>query len=133
MMKHLVFASLTACVTTGSPLVEVSAPRARVRLELAPHADTLRVFPAAITLGAPRVDRIGREIRSELGETATAELDLCVSADGHVTRASLVAGSTYARFDQALLADASRWRFAAMPGPATLATCERARVTYRAY
>ena len=115
MMKLLAFVLLAACATADT------------------SSRVTRVFPVAIEATLPGVDKIGGEVRGALGKRATAELDLCVSTTGQVTKARLVTGSTLAAFDAALLRDVAEWRFAAMPGPSTLATCERTRVTYETY
>ena len=118
-------------------LVSLSAdrepgPHARVQLEFPGLADTA-VFPTAIDPALPRVDRIGREVRGTLGERAIAQIDLCVSPAGRVTKLALVEGSSFADFDAAVLGDVSGWRFSSMPGPPSVQTCERAKITYRPY
>lgn len=124
----------SACATGRTIVAEHDAPTpARVHLALARQADTAAVFPTAIAPTLPRVDRIGREVRGTLGDRATAAIDLCVSAAGNVTKVALVESSSFAQFDKALLADLERWQFAAMPGPDSLQTCERAKITYRPY
>ncbi len=125
----------SACATGGHTLVaeRESAPHAAIQLDFAKGADTAAVFPRAIEPMVPSVDRIGREVRGTLGDTATAQVDLCVSAAGKVTKASLVRGSSFSEFDQALLRDIEDWRFSSLPGPASLQTCERATVTYHPY
>ena len=127
--------ALSACATVGrTQLADTDhAPRARVHVDIARHADTVTAFPSAIAPTLPSVDRIGREVRGTLGETATAQLDLCVSTSGKVTKIALAESSSFADFDRALLHDARGWRFSTMPGPASLQTCERAKITYRAY
>ena len=131
----LITSSSVAGCATGRGFVtdNDSAPHARIRLELAGSSDTAAVFPQAIDPSVPSVDRIGREVRGTLGNAAHAQLDLCVSPAGNVTRATLVQGSGFAEFDQALLRDVDTWRFSTMAGPATLQTCERAKITYHPY
>ena len=130
---------LSACATgrttTSGGLVAErdNTPSARVHLEFPGQADTAAVFPTAIAPALPSVDRIGREVRGTLGEIASAQIDLCVSPAGKVTKAALVQGSSFSDFDQALLRDVEGWRFASMPGPASLQTCERAKISYRPY
>jgi TonB family protein len=130
----LTTSTVAGCATGRTFVAERdNAPHARVHLEFTGSTDTAAVFPAAIDPALPSVDRIGREVRGTLGDAASAQIDLCVSPAGNVTKASLVQGSSFGDFDQALLQDVNAWRFAAMPGPATVQTCERARITYRPY
>lgn len=132
----LVVILLSACATTTGTLEREPAPRARVQLDLAPAAaDHARVFPAAIEPRVPSVDRIHRDVRAQLGDEVVAAIDLCVTADGRVTKVALAQGTTFAAFDDALVRDAAQWRFAALPGHTTavrLQTCERATVKYLA-
>ena len=139
-MNKLIFialitsSSIAGCATGAGFVTDSdSAPGTRVRLELAGSSDTTAVFPRAIDPSLPSVDRIGREVRGTLGDVARAQLELCVSSAGNVTTASLVEGSGFADFDAALLRDVGAWRFSTMAGPATLQTCERAKVSYHPY
>jgi len=131
----LALVTASACATGRSTLVAEgdNAPHARVKLELAQHADTTAIFPALIDPAMPKVDRIGREVRGTLGDRASAQIDLCVSPQGKVTKVSLVESSSFGEFDTALLRDVNEWKFAAMPGPANVQTCERAKITYHPY
>lgn len=139
-MNKLIFvalittSSIAGCATGAGFVTDSdSAPRAHVRLELAGSSDTAAVFPRAIDPNLPSVDRIGREVRGTLGDTARVQIDLCVSTAGNVTNAVLVQGSGFADFDAALLRDVGTWRFQTMAGPATLQTCERAKISYHPY
>ena len=126
--------SVAGCATGRTIVTDRDhAPHARVHLELTGSTDTAAVFPAAIDPALPSVDRIGREVRGTLGDAATAQIDLCVSPAGAVTKASLVRGSSFSDFDQALLRDVNAWRFTSLPGPSSVQTCERAKITYRPY
>ena len=61
----------------------------------------------------PSADRIAPYIKQKLGSTASADVRLCIAADGHVTSVGIVKGSTYTPFDNAVMRDVSDWRFAA--------------------
>jgi len=133
-MKSILLSVLLfgACATTGVPTAD-REPHAgsRVQLDLAPHADATRVFPTAIDPRLPTADRLAHQIRAELGEVATIEVKLCVAPEGNVSSVEVLRGSNLAAFDRSVMADAMGWRFEAMPGPATVRTCERATITYR--
>ena len=129
----IVAIALSACATTGRVVDTDTAARAHVHLDLATQADTTAVFPTAIAPALPSVDRIGREVRGTLGDTASAQIDLCISASGKVTNIALVESSSFDAFDEALLRDVERWQFSTQPGPEALHTCERAKITYRPY
>ena len=123
--------ALTACAAGSTYGVDrETAPHAAVRLELARASDVASAFPAAIDPAVPSIDRIGREIGATLGDSATAQVDLCVSPSGRVTKLALAESSSSDAFDTALLQDAQRWRFASMPGPDSVQICQRARITY---
>jgi TonB family protein len=53
-----------------------------------------------------------------------------VSPQGAVTDVKLLEASALPAFDTAVLRDARAWRFTAMPGPASVQTCERATLRY---
>ncbi|MDQ3366028.1 MAG: energy transducer TonB [Myxococcota bacterium] len=135
LVTTLAGASLAACASSQTLGVDrETAPRARVQLDLGEDPAQLRtVFPSAIEPRLPSVDRIAGHVRSHLGETAVASIELCVDPDGHVTKVAMVEGTASPAFDAAVLRDAERWRFAALPGGSSqraLQTCERATVKY---
>lgn len=135
-MKTIVLLSallLGACATGTLGLDREVAPRARVTLDLAPHADAeaTRRFPALVDARLPSADRLGREIRTELGEAASVEVTLCVAAAGTVETIEITRSSRLPSFDAAVKADAPAWQFERRPGPAGLRSCERATITYR--
>lgn len=124
-----------ACATTNTLDHEPAPQRAKVRLDLSTSAEEHAVFPALQAPRLPRVDRIARQVRAQLGAEALVSIELCVAADGHVTGVSLLAGTGYEPFDAAVIRDIEQWRFASMPGTSvvkTLQTCERAKVKYLA-
>ena len=135
MNKLAILTLLASACATGHTLVAErdSAPTGHVKLEFTAPADTQAVFPSALDPQLPSVDRIGRAERGTLGERAAAMIDLCVSPAGAVTKASLVESSSFSEFDAALLKDINTWQFSRMPGPASVQSCERAKVTYRPY
>ncbi|MBL0213926.1 MAG: TonB family protein [Myxococcales bacterium] len=124
--------ALGACATTGASTLD-REPHAgsRVQLDLVPHADATRVFPAAIDPRLPSADRMSHQILAELGDAASIEVKLCVVPDGSVSSVEVLSSSRLAAFDDSVMADAMHWRFAPQPGPATVRTCERATITYR--
>lgn len=121
----------TACATTGTPSMDREpAHRARVQLDLSVSADKQSVFPALQEPRVPSVDRIARGLH--LDDVAVASIELCVAANGRVTRVALVEGTSSNAFNDALLRDIEEWQFAAMPGASnkSLQTCEHAKVKY---
>jgi TonB family protein len=122
------------CATGGVGANRESAAHAAPKFEMtAAVADTARVFPVAVDPQLPTADRMGREIRSELGEVASADVRLCVAPDGRVRKVEIVRGSSFAEFDQALVHDIADWQFSGMPGSshANLQSCEVATINYR--
>jgi TonB family protein len=88
------------------------------------------VFPKAVSTDVVNANRVQHQVRARLGERATAELDLCVSPQGTVTKVALARSSSLPAFDDAILRDAEEWKFEALPGPATAQSCTRAIVAY---
>ena len=129
----LVSISAAGCATAPLHLAADGAgSRARAQLDLSVAAEAGGAqFPAAIEPALPSVDRIAHQVRGALGEVARATLDLCVAPVGAVTKVALVHGSSFDRYDAALLRDAQGWRFGATPGPATVQSCGRVTVSYR--
>jgi TonB family protein len=123
--------SLSAFATTSSLLEPTTGAGTKVRLDLTTTKAAATVFPSVVEPAVPSVDRIAHSIRARLGSTAIAELELCVSPAGNVTKVALAKTSTFEAFDAALVRDAEAWRFAAMPGPASLQSCRRARIAYQ--
>jgi len=125
--------SLGACATTSTMtgLDRDPSGASSVRLDLVPHADATRTFPDLVTARLPTADRLANQIRYELGESASIDVRLCVAAVGRVESIAITRRSNLPAFDDSVLADAKSWQFAAMPGPATLRTCEQATITYR--
>ncbi|MBS1118926.1 MAG: hypothetical protein H6Q90_1154 [Deltaproteobacteria bacterium] len=135
MSKLAALIIVSACApssTVGSRMPAEASPHGRIQFD--PHATgdaAPASFPAALELSVPAVDRVAHLVRARLGETATAELELCVSPDGHVAKAELVRGSSLAAFDRALVHDAESWQFATLPGPASVQSCRRTTIAYR--
>lgn len=130
----LIAITLSACATTGVPTMDREpnvGSGSRVALDLVPHADTSRVFPEALDPRLPGADRVAHQIRAELGDVASIEVRLCVAAEGRVSSVELLRSSAMPAFDQSVIADAMQWKFAALPGPTSARTCERATITYR--
>jgi hypothetical protein len=106
------------------------------RFEPAADAGLARVFPQAQDPQLPSADRISRQIRDEVGDVASAEVRLCVGADGRVQRVQLLRGSSSWVFDEALVHDMTDWQFSGTPGATTSLqrqNCEIAKVSYRVH
>jgi TonB family protein len=97
-------------------------------------ADSARVFPVAKDPQLPSADQLQRRILPEIGDVATADIRLCVGPEGRVRNVELVRGTSLPEFNDAVLRDVADWQFLGMPGstqPASLQSCEIARITYR--
>lgn len=130
-MLSFSFFGLAACATgTTLGVDRETAPSAKVALDLTAEAGVQATFPSAVEPRLPSVDRIAHHVRARLGDDATAALELCVSPAGRVTKVSMIQGSTYEPFDNAVLRDAQAWQFTTMPGPDSLQSCERVKITY---
>lgn len=124
--------SIGACATSSTLQLDREEPAGSlVQLDLVPHADATRTFPTLIAARLPGADRLAGQIRYELGDTASVDVRLCVAAAGRVESIAIVRSSSVPSFDDSVIADAKSWQFAALPGPATLRTCEHATITYR--
>jgi TonB family protein len=137
-MSSFIALALGSSILGGCAVSSVSTPRettpvGHVQLDLAvrPTAEASRTFPALVAASLPTADRSARQIRHELGETASVEVRLCVAASGSVESIEIARSSSLSVFDAAVIADARSWRFAPTPGPESLRTCERATITYR--
>lgn len=130
----LISLALSACATTGTVIPGESSPRTGVKLDLTVSSDQASVaFPDALDTRVRSVDRMAHAIKARYGATTMmAKLDLCVAPDGHITKVALAEKSSYDAFDHALVQDAAAWQFASLPGPATVESCRRATVEYRA-
>lgn len=121
---------LGACATGSLATDRETSPRLGVKLEITPAAEAGHVFPSTVDARLPSAGRLDRQILTELGRTASVEVELCVAPAGAVRSVAIARGSSLAAFDQAVLADARAWRFARLPGPATVQSCTHATVTY---
>lgn len=128
----LVLLSLTACATGSIGTDREATTRTGLQFQLVPGHDAPRVFPSVIEPALPSADRLAHHVRARFGEVIEAELDLCVAPNGEVASAKLASSTGFEALDAAIERDASAWKFDAMPGPATVQSCERARLTYRA-
>ena len=125
---------LVGCATGGVGANREPATHAAPRFEMTAVADDpLRVFPAAKDPQLPTADRMRHEIRTELGEVASADVRLCVAPDGRVKKVEIVRGSSFAALDQAIVRDVADWQFSGMPGSSRddLQSCEVATIHYR--
>jgi len=129
--------ALAACAAGSTLGVDRLAPRASggVQLSLAGGADGSAplALPTVVDRSLPSVDRISRAVYATLGDTASAQLDVCIAPSGKVTKLELARSSSMPELDAALLHDVKDWRFEAMPGPDTVQICERTQITYRPY
>jgi len=134
MFKAITLAlALSACATAGVPGTgHDAAPRTGVRLDLSVSPDDASpVFPAAIDPRVPAIDHMAPALHARAGTVLTAELDLCVAPDGHVTKIGIAKGSSSEAFDHALVRDAADWQFTQLPGPLNVEACRRATIAYR--
>ena len=74
----------------------------------------------------PSADRIDPYIKAKLGDVASADINLCIAPDGHVTSVAIVKSSTYTAFDNAIMRDVSDWRFVASDAD----RCMRTTIAY---
>jgi TonB family protein len=135
MFKLATFAlALSACATHTGSFDRDTAERSGIHLNLGasdPDSATA-AFPEVLDRSVPTVDRMIHAVRARLGTIAVAQIELCVSPDGHVTKAAVTRGSGYEAFDNALQTDAAAWQFASMPGPSTVKSCRLTTVAYLA-
>ena len=130
MLKLSILAlALAACATTATGFDRDTAQRAKVKLDLS-VTGVESAFPTALDLRVRSIDRMAHAVRANLGDVASAEIKLCVSPNGDVKQVELVRGSSYEIFDKALLTDAAAWRFASLPGPDSVMSCQRATIEY---
>ena len=122
-----------ACATGGVGVDRETAPHAAPRIESTAPAGTARVSPVAKDLQLPSADRMARQIRTELGDVASADVRMCVAVDGRVQNVQIVHGSRLTEFDQALVHDIADWQFSGMPGSSTAHRrgCKIVTISYR--
>jgi len=132
MLKSIVVSSVlfAACASNARGVARETALRTNPRLEMKLTGATAQAFPAAHNPQLPSVDLISGEVRSGLGAVASADVDLCITPDGHVQGLKLVRGSSHDAFDQAVLRDMQDWQFAATFA-SNLRACASATITYR--
>jgi TonB family protein len=139
-MRHIVIAllSLSACATSGAldhPSDPTTGRGSSVQLDFSARGEDAAqpVFPAAIDPRLPSADRVAPRIRQVLGENVTADVDLCVGGDGHVTSATVAKSSSNDAFDRSMLHDINEWQFEATPGAGAHKMCERFTISYRVH
>ena len=115
MIKIATLAALASCAATTPPSTEVA-----------------RVIPVPIDPQLPSVDRIANRVVAELGTSPSDELKVCVHPAGNIASVELVGGTSFLPFDDAVVEDASEWKFTPTPGPATVQTCELTTIAYHA-
>ena len=104
------------------------------RLDLAADVVATRGLPRAVDPQLPPVDEMSRRIRTEVGDVASAEVRLCVGADGRVRDVRLLRGSSSWAFNEAVVRDITDWQFPEASGltPALAPkSCGIAKVSYR--
>ncbi len=125
-MSKLVIVPLlfAACAKTGTMASDVpQAPHAKVDLVATGNA------PKPLNAQLPSADRIVHRIRADVGDVASADINLCIAPDGHVLGVLLVRSSSSPALDGAILKDAPQWQFSELHG-ASSRTCETATLTY---
>jgi TonB family protein len=103
---------LPACAGTAQELRAPAGAAASVpTLELkAPHA----AFPALIgSADLPSADAVAMHMEKVLGDSAAADVKVCVDTTGRVTTADLIKSSGLGAYDAGVLADVRAWRFEA--------------------
>jgi TonB family protein len=116
---------LPACAGTAQELRAPAGAAASVpTLELhAPHG----AFPAIIgNADLPSADAVAMHMQHVLGDSASADVRVCVDGTGRVEKASLLKSSGLGSYDAGVLADVRAWRFEA---PAQ-ASCADLTVVY---
>lgn len=122
---------ISGCAIGTQGFDRETAPRAHVDLDFTASADGARsIKQPAVDTAVPTVDRMARRVRFELGDAASAKLELCVTPEGKVSKAALLESSKLEAFDQALVRDAATWQFATLPGPEGLETCSATKIEY---
>jgi hypothetical protein len=96
------------------PVHAACATGTAVRGDLTANAGTARGVPRARD-PQPSVDDMSRLIRDEVGDVASAEVRLCVGADGHVQRVQLLRGSPSWTFTEVVVRDISDWQSSETP------------------
>jgi len=117
--------ALPACAGTAQELRAPAGAAASVpSLDLkAPHG----AFPAlAGNPDLPSADGVAMHMQHVLGDSAAADVKVCVDTTGRVETASLIKSSGLASYDAGVLADVRAWRFEA---PAS-ATCTDLTIVY---
>ena len=133
MWKLASIAIVCAACASGTKTLDLeTAQRASVRLDLTsvPADGAIAMTPSAKSTRLPTVDRMAKKIRFELGDTAQAKVEMCITPEGRVARVALLETSKLAAFDQALLRDTAEWQFAALPGPSTIENCRAMKIEY---
>lgn len=117
--------AFAACATAGTGLPAAEAPHGTAKLDLhAPRA----AFPALREdVALPSADQAAIHMQRILGDSAQAEIKVCVDDRGDVTSTSLVKSSGMAAYDRAVLDDVKAWKFEA---PAGTGHCEDATIVY---
>lgn len=126
--------SLFACAAGTMPMDRETTPSARVKLDFSSvtaESAAAATFPGVVDPQLPSADRIAPRIHHVLGDTASAAVQLCVAPSGKVASVTLERSSEMPAFDRAMMNDVASWQFAAMPGPATVKSCERLTISYR--
>jgi hypothetical protein len=125
---------LGACATGGASIDRGSSP-----IESLGHASGAASVDSSLTgdrlaaasnLQLPTADLQFHRIWDEAGDTASADIRLCIAPDGHVTSVGLVRGSSSTTYNQALVNDAADWRFDNPTTPPSPMHCEVATVVY---
>lgn len=103
--------TLPACAATTSELAAPATPHG------VPHLDFVArhlAFPALRgDAPLPSADAVAMHMEKVLGDSAAADLRVCVDASGKVAKAELVRSSGLASYDAGVLADVKAWQFEA--------------------
>jgi TonB family protein len=105
---------LPACAATGQELAPTTAHHAVPKLALAPQRLSFPALAGAADL--PSADAIAMHMEKVLGDSAQADVKICVDGAGAVESASILKSSGMSAYDAAVLGDVKAWRFEAPTG-----------------
>jgi TonB family protein len=117
---------LPACAATGSELRSPATASAPVP-QIDPTSQA-QAFPSLRGDADLRsADTIAMHMQKVLGDSATAEVRVCVEPSGKVASVKLLKSSGMSAYDAAVLSDVAAWDFAA---PSGKTACEDATIVY---
>jgi TonB family protein len=116
--------ALPACAATSSELAAPAAPHGVPRLDLTAQHLAFPALRGAADL--PSADALAMHMEKVHGDSAAADVRVCVDTAGRVAKAELLRSSGLASYDAGVLEDVKAWQFEAP----TTATCTDLTVVY---